>query len=165
MIFPLCYLRRKIKSANKYTIIVFIVFLFLGLTYLAMDLFEVLSILYFILFGGLISMVFGLGYIKLRPDWMDKKGVKSNLKLELIKISLSNWWRGLTVLTTILIAIFVSALLSWILTPPPEELKNVADLILKQAFFLFFFSLPGLIFVYLRILKQINYYENLILEL
>ena len=161
----LCYLRSKVESAFKFIIIVFIGFLLLGSMYLLMDLFEVLSLLYFVLYGGLISVVFGLRYKKLRPDWMDKKGVKSSLKLELIKISLSNWWRGLTILTTILIAIFISALVSWVLTPPPEQYKIVAVLTLKQAFFLFFFALPGLIFVYLRILKQINYYENLILEL
>ena len=161
----LSYQRTRAKSSYIFSLLVFSSFIFLGFLYLAMDLFEVLSFVYFILYGALVSLVFGLRFLKLKPTWMDERGIQSHIRLEMIKISLSNLWRGLTIFTTIIIAIFISALVSWVLTPPPEHFKIIADITLKQSFLLFLFALPGIGYTYLRIFKQINQLEKLILEL
>lgn len=132
---------------------------------MVISLVDVQSALYFILYGGLVSLIFGLRKLKLRPKWMNKKKLQNIIKIEMIKISLSNWWKGLTIFTSLLIAIFISALVSWVLTPPPDHYKYLYDNVLKQAFFLFMLALPGIVFVYINIFKRINYFEKLIIEL
>ena len=107
----------------------------------------------------------GLRILPFKPKWMDMNNVNNNIKLELVKISISNWWRGLTILTSILIALFVTALVSWVLAPTPTDLKLFEDFAVKMSFFLFILALPGLIYIYVRALKQINYLENILLQL
>lgn len=129
------------------------------------DIFEILSILFFLLYGGLVSIIMGLRRLPYTPTWVDNPRVKNDIKIELIKIHVSNWWRGVTILTSILIAIFVTALVSWVLAPTPEDLKIFEDFAVKLSFYLFLSALPGLIYVYMRILKQIHCLENLLLEM
>ncbi len=159
-LFFLCYVRSKIDSPYKYTVIAYITFNILGVYVIATDLFEILSLIIFLLYGGLVSIVMGLRILSYKPDWLSNKDIDRALKIELVKIRISNWWRGLTILTSIIIALFVTALVSWVLAPTPEDLKLFEDFAVKLSFYLFIMALPGLMYFYIRILKQINYLEN-----
>jgi hypothetical protein len=135
----------------------------LGVYVLLTDQFEILSILFYLLYGGLVSIVLGLKILPYEPEWFSNETIDRDIKIEIVKIRISNWWRGITILTSILIALFVTALVSWVLAPTPEDLKLFEDFTVKLSFYLFITALPGLIYIYIRVLKQINYLENILI--
>ena len=152
-------------SAFRKSVTAYICFNILGIFVLITDQFEILTSLFFLLYGGLVSIIIGLRNLSYEPKWMAKKGLKNKIKIELIKLGISKWWRGLTILTSILIALFVTALVSWVLAPTPADLKTFEDFTVKLSFYLFITALPGLIYIYIRALKQINYFENLLVKM
>jgi hypothetical protein len=152
------------KDNYIFSVEVFGCFCLLGFSLLLFNIFEPLSVLFFILYGSLIATIFGLYRVRIRPYFLDNKEIASSVMIELIKIRISNWWKGLSLITNILIALFITALVSWVLNPPPENGKIISDYTLKSAFIFFISATPGLIYIYLKILKNINYLEKCILE-
>ena len=161
----ICFIRSKNISPYKYAVWSYTIFNLLAIYVLSTDQFEILSLLFFLLYGGLVSIILGLKVLSYEPDWFSDNKISNQIKIELVRIKISNWWKGLTILTSILIALFVTALVSWVLAPNPDDLKSFNDFTVKVSFFLFASALPGLIYIYIRVLKQISYFERLLLQL